>query len=58
MKIDGSAIEFFESIPDDVLVKIALYDWDSLERMCVALTLDIQILKETFVKKSKRDLDS
>ena len=58
MKIDGSAIEFFKSIPDDVLVKIALYDWDSLERMCVALTLDIQILKETFVKKSKRDLDS
>jgi len=58
MKIDGSAIEFFESIPNDVLVKIALYDWDSLERMCVALTLDIQILKETFVKKSKRDLDS
>ena len=58
MKIDGSAIEFFESIPDDVLVKIALYDWDSLERMCVALTLDIQILKETFMKKSKRDLDS
>jgi len=58
MKIDGSAIEFFESIPNDVLVKIALYDWDSLERMCVALTLDMQILRETFMKKSKRDLDS
>lgn len=58
MKIDGSAIEFFESIPNDVLVKIALYDWESLERMCVALTLDMQILRETLMKKSKRDLDS
>lgn len=53
MKIDGNAIEFFESIPDDILVKIAMYDWGALERLCTALTLDIQLLKESYDKKEK-----
>jgi hypothetical protein len=44
-------------MPDDLLIKLALYDWESLERICIALTLDTQILKEKLVKKSKRDLD-
>lgn len=47
MKIDGNAIDFFYSIPDEVLAKIAFYDWESLERLCVALTLDVQLLKES-----------
>ena len=46
MKIDGSAIDFFNSIPDEVLAKIAFYDRDALERLCIALTLDIQLLNE------------
>jgi len=53
MKIDGNAIEFFESIPDDVLAKIALYDWEALERLCIALTLDIQLLKESVQSEDK-----
>ena len=53
MKIDGNAIEFFESIPDDVLAKIAFYDWESLERLCIALTLDIQLLKESTQSEDK-----
>ena len=47
MKIDGNAIDFFYSIPDEVLAKIAFYDWEALERLCVALTLDVQLLKES-----------
>jgi hypothetical protein len=47
MKIDGNAIDFFISIPDEILAKIAFYDWESLERLCIALTLDIQLLKES-----------
>jgi len=58
MKLKGGAIEFFQNIPDEVLVKIAMYDWESLERLCAALTLDVQILKESLKKKVKRDLDS
>ena len=58
MKIDGGAIEFFQSIPDDILAKIAQYDWDALERLCIALTLDMQLLKEEIVQKEKRDLVS
>ena len=54
MKIDGGAIEFFQSIPDDILAKIAQYDWDSLERLCIALTLDIQLLKEEMQEERKK----
>jgi hypothetical protein len=54
MKIDGGAIEFFQSIPDDILAKIAQYDWDALERLCIALTLDIQLLKEEMQEERKK----
>ena len=57
MKIKDSSTEFFDNFPDDMLIKLALYDWKSLEKICMALTLDTQILKEKLVKKSKRDLD-
>ena len=46
MNINGGALEFFLSIPDDLLVQIAEKDWESLEHLCNALTLDIQLLKE------------
>jgi hypothetical protein len=46
MKIDGGALEFFQTIPDEMLEQIALYDRDSLERLCVALTLDVQLIIE------------
>jgi hypothetical protein len=47
MKIDNSTIDFFLSIPDDVLAKIAFYDKEALEQLCMALTIDIQLLKES-----------
>jgi len=63
MKIDGGALEFFQSIPDDMLTQIAFYDRDSLERLCVALTLDVQIIieeaeREKNSKKKKKNLAS
>ena len=58
MKISGGALEFFESLPDDILVKIALYDWEALERLCNALTLDLQLLREEYQKEEKKDLAS
>jgi hypothetical protein len=53
----GGAIEFFHSIPDDVLVKIALYDWRALESLCIALTLDLQLLREE-TEREKKNLAS
>ena len=53
MKINGSAIEFFESIPDDLLVDIAINDRDALERLCVALTLDVQLMTEVIETQKK-----
>jgi hypothetical protein len=58
MRIDGGAIEFFQSIPDDVLAKIAQYDWGALESLCVALTLDVQLLIEEVERSKKKDLAS
>ena len=54
MKINGGAIEFFESIPDDLLNDIAINDWDALERLCVALTLDVQLVVEVIEAEKKR----
>jgi hypothetical protein len=53
MKTNGTAIEFFDSIPDDILIKIAYYDREALERLCIALTLDIQLLKESTQSEDK-----
>lgn len=51
MKIKGGAAEFFHSIPDDILIKIAFHDWESLERLCIALTLDLQLIKEELLSE-------
>ena len=63
MKIDGGALEFFQTIPDEMLTQIALHDRDSLERLCVALTLDVQLIieeaeREKNSKKKKKSLAS
>ena len=63
MKIDGGALEFFQTIPDDMLTQIAFHDRDSLERLCVALTLDVQLIieeaeREKNLKKKKKSLAS
>tara|TARA_R110000822_G_scaffold180992_1_gene320675 strand:+ start:70 stop:252 length:183 start_codon:yes stop_codon:yes gene_type:complete len=42
----GGALNFFLSIPDDLLVQIAKNDWESLENLCIALTIDVQLMKE------------
>jgi hypothetical protein len=46
MKTKMSAISFFDSIPDDVLIQIATNDWGALKRLCIALTIDIQLINE------------
>lgn len=62
MKINGGAIEFFQSLPDDLMVQIVINDWEALESLCIALTLDYQIISEHYEKKSfkkkKKDLAS
>ena len=57
MTTKNSVVDFFNEMPDDLLVKLALKDWESLERICMVLTLDAQILEEKLARKSKRDLD-
>jgi hypothetical protein len=47
MKIkSANVIEMFNSLSEETLVQIADKDWESLERLCIALTLDIQLLRE------------
>lgn len=40
---ENSLIEYFNSIPDKDLTKLALYDWDGLKIFCMLLTLDLQL---------------
>jgi hypothetical protein len=56
MKIDGGAVEFFQSLPDDMLIQIATHDREALVRLCMALALDIQLITEEAEqgKKSKK----
>ena len=54
MKLDGGALEFFQSLPDDLMVQIAINDWESLERLCVALSLDIQLIIEDAERSKKK----
>jgi hypothetical protein len=44
--------EFFQTIPDSLLVKLALHDWVALKKICIALTLDLQIMDEERKKKA------
>jgi hypothetical protein len=44
--------EFFQTIPDSLLVKLALHDWVALKKICIALTLDLQIMNEEREKKA------
>jgi hypothetical protein len=46
MIIESGALEFFDSLPDEVLVEIALNDWPALISICSALSIDLQLLKE------------
>jgi len=34
-------IDYFLSIPDEVLVKMASDEWEQLELLCYAITLDL-----------------
>ena len=57
MKTKLSSISFFDVLSDDVLVQIAMNDWESLERLCMAFTLDIQLVKEE-VENSYEDISN
>jgi hypothetical protein len=56
MKLNGSALEFFQSLPDDIFMQIALNDRESLERLCVALTLDVQLMNEEAKRLKKKKI--
>jgi hypothetical protein len=42
----NDSIAFFHSIPDDIMVEIALKDWGSLEALCQGLAIDLQLQNE------------
>ena len=48
----GSSLSFFDSLPDDVLIELAQNNWYSLELLCSALTIDLQLLKENSYEDS------
>ena len=59
MKIKANALDIFNSLPDELLVQIAYNDPEALEELCMALTLELQLLKEktNVEKKVKKSID-
>jgi hypothetical protein len=49
------ADEFFKTIPDKLLIEMAQYDWVSLHKICIALTLDLQLIEETEARKKLKN---
>ena len=39
-------IDIFNSLSEETLIQIVENDWESLERLCWALTIDVQLLKQ------------
>lgn len=46
--------QFFYSLDDATLTEIAFYYPQAMKNMCIALTLDQQLLKEEMLKRKKR----
>ena len=46
MRIKANALDILDSLPDELLVQIASNDPESLNELCLAITLEIQLLKE------------
>ena len=49
------ADEFFATIPDDLLIDMALHNWNALRKVCIALTLDLQLIEETEARKKLKN---
>ena len=54
-KIQHIADEFFKTIPDKILINMALYDWNSLKNICMALTLDLHVIEESEKRKAVKN---
>lgn len=50
-KTQHIADKFFETLPDDLLINMAIHDWASLKKICIALTLDLQLIEEQEERK-------
>jgi hypothetical protein len=55
MKLKNKALTAFNSFPDELLVQIAYNDFKALEELCMALTLDIHLLKQKPKKLNKKN---
>jgi hypothetical protein len=56
MDVEKKLFEFFKTVSDDVLIQIVTNDWESLERLCFAITLDTQLVIEHNIKTQNRYL--
>lgn len=53
MRIKTNVLDILDSFPDELLVQIAYNDPEALEELCMALTLELQLLKEKTPSKTK-----
>jgi len=46
MKLKADAVDIFNSLPDELLIQIALKDPEALEELCISLTLELYFIKK------------
>ena len=54
----GSSLEadFFLYLPDEILVELAIYNWEELKILCAALSLDLHLKKQNESTSNRRNL--
>jgi hypothetical protein len=54
----GSSLEadFLLYLPDEVLVELAIYNWEELKILCAALSLDLYLKEQNESTSNRRNL--
>jgi len=51
--MDNAALTFFNEIPDDILIELALYHRNDLSKMCNALSLDLYFIEHEYISNRR-----
>jgi hypothetical protein len=44
--MESNVLRYFNKIPDNTLLLMAVYSWENLEELCTLLTLDLEISRQ------------
>jgi hypothetical protein len=48
--MESGVIEYINDLPDNILIELAEVDWESLEVLCMLMSVELQLEKKSNVK--------